>query len=183
MNSINTLKVKAFALAIAIGVGSPATSAKADELQDLKAQIEALQKRVGEMEAKQPAQPAEGNGADYAKSLPFVADDGSLTFHGITLYGTIDIGVAYQSHGTPLSNSAGLGLEYLISKNSNRSQFGMAPNAMSSSNIGLKGTEEIIPGLSAIFNLQTSFLPTSGRLADGLGSLVQNNGVPLGSQS
>jgi len=183
MNSIDALKAKVFALAIAVGIGSPATAAKADELQDLKAQIEALQKKVGEMEAKQPAQPAEGNGADSSKSAPFVADDGSLTFHGITFYGTVDVGVGYQNHGTPLSNVAGLGLEYLISKNSNRSQFSFAPNAMSSSNIGLKGTEEIIPGLSAIFNLQTSFLPTSGRLADGLGSLVQNNGVPLGSQT
>ena len=82
-----------------------------------------------------------------------------------------------------MSNVAGLGLEYLISKNSNHSQFSMAPNAMSSSNIGLKGTQEIIPGVSAIFNLQTSFLPTSGRLADGLGSIVQNNGVPLASQT
>src|SRR5258708_20001938 len=54
---------------------------------------------------------------------------------------------------------------------------------MSSSNSGLKGTCEIIPGASAIFNLQTSFLPNSGRLGDGLGSLVQNNGVPLGSQT
>jgi hypothetical protein len=42
-----------------------------------------------------------------------VADDGSLTYHGITLYGTIDMGLAYQSHGTPLNGSAGLGLEYL----------------------------------------------------------------------
>ena len=132
---------------------------------------------------KQAAQPTGSMGADYPKGLPFVADDGSLTFHGITLYGALDIGVAYQSHGAPLSNSAGLGLEYLISKNSNRSRFSIAPNAMTTSNIGLKGTEEIIPGLSVTFKLEMAFLPTSGRLADGLGSLVQNNGVPLASQT
>jgi predicted porin len=183
MESGNALKAKTLALAIAIGVGGPATAVRADELQDLKAQIEALQKKVGEMEMKQSAKPAESAGADYAKGLPFVADDGSLTFHGITLYGTVDIGVAYQSRGTPLSNVAGLGLEYLISKNSNHSQFSIAPNAMSSSNIGLKGTVEVIPEVSAIFRLETAFLPTSGRLADGLGSIVQNNGVPLGSQT
>ncbi len=44
------------------------------------------------------------------KSLPFVADDGSLTYHGITLYGAVDMGLAYQTHGAPLSNSAGFGL-------------------------------------------------------------------------
>jgi predicted porin len=135
------------------------------------------------MDTKQPTQPAASTSADYAKGLPFVADDGSLTFHGITLYGAIDIGVGYQSHGTPLSNSAGSGLEYLISKNSNNSQFSAAPNAMTTSNIGLKGTVVMIPEVSAIFNLQTAFLPTSGRLADGLGSIVQNNGVPLDSQT
>lgn len=179
----NTLKAKTLALAIAIAAGGAATAVRADELQELKAQIEALQKQVGELEMKQAAKPAEAPDADHAKALPFVADDGSLTFHGITLYGAIDIGVGYQSHGTPLSNSAGAGLEYLISKNSNRSQFSLAPNALTLSNIGLKGTEEIIPGWSGIFNLQTAFLPTSGRLADGLGSLVQNNGVALASQT
>ena len=183
MKSVRALKVRPLALAIAIGVGGPATTVRADELQDLKAQIDALQKKVGEMEMKQTAQPPEAPGADYAKGLPFVADDGSLTFHGITLYGAIDIGVTYQSHGAPLSNSAGLGLQYLISKNSNHSQFSLAPNAMTSSNIGLKGTMEIVPGVSGVFKLETAFLPTSGRLADGLGSLVQNNGVPLGSQT
>ncbi len=183
MKSSNALNAKTLALAIVLGVGGPATEVRADELQELKAQIEALQKKVGEMEMKQPAQPAGSVGADYAKGLPFVADDGSLTFHGITLYGAVDVGVTYQSHGTPLSNAYGLGLEYLISKNSNNSQFSIAPNALSYSKIGLKGTWEVIPEVSAIFNLETAFLPTSGRLADGLGSLVQNNGVPLGSQT
>ena len=183
MESGNALKAKTLAMAIAIGVGAPATAVRADGVQDLKAQNDVLQKKVGEMEMKQAAQPAGSMGADYPKGFPFVADDGSLTFHGITLYGALDIGVAYQTHGTPLSNSAGLGLEYLISKNSNRSRFSIAPNAMTTSNIGLKGTEEIIPGVSVIFKLETAFLPTSGRLADGLGSLVQNNGVPLASQT
>ena len=183
MDSSNALRAKTLALAIAIGVGGSATAVWADELQDLKAQVEALQKKVGELEMKQSAKPAESAGAAQAKGLPFVADDGSLTFHGITLYGTLDIGVGYQSHGTPLSNVAGLGLEYLISKNSNHSLFSVAPNALSSSNIGLKGTVEIIPEVSAIFRLETSFLPTSGRLADGLGSIVQNNGVPLAKQT
>jgi predicted porin len=183
MASGNTLKAKTLAVAISIGIGGAAAAVRADELQDLKAQVDAIQKRIGEIEKNQSPTPATSMGADSAKALPFVADDGSLTFHGITLYGALDVGVAYQTHGTPLSNVAGLGLEYLISKNSNQSRFSIAPNAMTSSNVGLKGTVEIIPELSAIFKLETAFLPTSGRLADGLGSLVQNNGVPLASQT
>lgn len=192
MKSSNVFRTKAFVSAIAVGLGGFAATVEADTLQDMKAQIEALQQKVLELEQKQQTagqkQPAGApdnvvTGGATKGGLPFVADDGSLTFHGITLYGAVDVGVAYQSHGTPLSNSAGLGLEYLISKNSNHSQFSVAPNAMTSSNIGVKGTEEIIPGVSAIFKLETTFLPTSGRLADGLGSLVQNNGVALGSQT
>ena len=198
------------ALMSAAAVFSIATvAAHADELSDVKAQSEQireqnqvlakqvvdLEKRLHKLEtqpAKQPVvaarpvpptnptAPAPGN---YNKAPSIVVDDGSLTWHGITLYGAIDMGLAYQTHGTPLSNSAGFGLGYLISKNSNKPYFGAAPNALSSSNIGLKGNEELFPGLSAVFNLQTSFLPTSGRLADGLGSIVQNNGVPLASQT
>jgi predicted porin len=197
------------ALMSAAAVLSIATAAHADELGDVKAQSEQireqnqvlakqvveLEKRLHKLEtqpAKQPAvaarpanpanppPPAAGN---FNKAPSIVADDGSLTWHGITLYGGIDMGLAYQTHGSPLSNSAGFGLGYLISKNSNKPYFGAAPNALSASNIGLKGTEELFPGLSAVFNLQTSFLPTSGRLSDGLGSIVQNNGLPLTSQT
>src|SRR5580658_11181392 len=186
-----------------------ATAAHADELSDIKTQSEQireqnqvlakqvveLEKRLHKLEtqpAKQPvvaarpappANPGATAVSNYNKAPSIVADDGSLTWHGITLYGAIDMGAAYQTHGTPLSNSAGFGLGYLISKNSNNPYFGAAPNALSASNIGLKGTEELFPGLSAIFNLQTSFLPTSGRLSDGLGSVAQNNGVPLTSQT
>jgi hypothetical protein len=64
----HSLKAKMFALAIAIGAGGPATAIRADELQDLKAQIEALQKRVGEMEMKQTAQPAVSTATDPAKA-------------------------------------------------------------------------------------------------------------------
>src|SRR6202035_670218 len=195
------------ALMSAAAVLSIATAAHADELSDIKTQSEQireqnqvlakqvveLEKRLHKLEtqpAKQPVvatrsvppanppAPATGN---YNKAPSIVADDGSLTWHGITLYGAIDMGLAYQTHGSPLSNSAGFGLGYLISKNSNKPYFGAAPNALSASNIGLKGNEELFPGLSAVFNLQTSFLPTSGRLADGLGSIVQNNGLPLTS--
>ena len=31
-----------------------------------------------------------------------VPQDESLTWHGITLYGVIDIGLQYQTHGAPL---------------------------------------------------------------------------------
>ena len=160
--------------------------------QELKKRISELEKRLRKLETERAKQqiitPQVARTTDLTHPIPkkapsLVADDDSLTWHGITLYGAIDMGLAYQTHGAPLSNSAGFGLAYLISKNSNRPYFGAAPNALSGSFIGLKGTEELFPGLSGVFNLQTSFLPTSGRLSDGLGSIVQNNGLPTTAQT
>ena len=189
----------------AAAVISVGAAAHADELSDIKVQsqqvleqnqilarkVDALEKRLHKFESQPPKQAAVGtsksnplaSAAAFNKAPTLPADDDSLTWHGITLYGAIDTGVAYQTHGTPLSNSSGFGLGYLIAKSSNRPYFGVAPNAETASNIGLKGSEELLPGLSGVFNLQTSFLPTSGRLSDGLGSIVQNNGRPITAQS
>jgi predicted porin len=187
-----------------------ATAGHAGELSDIQAQSkqlreqnQSLTKRIADLERRQrkleaqpakqravaarPANPGDSMAADYAnykaeykKGPP---QDDSLTWHGITLYGLVDMGVTYQNHGAPLSNTAGLGLNYLISKNSNGSYFGVGPNALSSSFIGLRGNQEIADGLSAIFNLQTGFNPQSGKLSDGLGSIVQNNGLAIGQQN
>ena len=55
MESRRALKVKTLALAIAIGLGCLGTAARADELKDLKAQIEALQIKIDQLERKQEA--------------------------------------------------------------------------------------------------------------------------------
>ena len=120
-----------------------------------------------------------------AAALPAAAQaaDDDVTLNGITIYGTIDLGVAYQTHGTPLSNVFGPGLEYLLQKNSNKALFSLAPNGMSQSNIGVRGSEQLAPGFAAIFNVQTQFMPTSGMVADHLKAMTENNGVPLAAQS
>jgi predicted porin len=196
----------------AAAVFAVATVAHADELADIQAQSkelreqnQALTKRIADLEKRQrkleaqpakqpakqpavaarPANPSDSMAADLAYKAAYkkAPVDDSLTWHGITLYGLVDMGVTYQNHGAPLSNTAGLGLNYLISKNSNGSYFGVGPNALSSSFVGLKGSQEIADGLSAIFNLQTGFNPQSGKLSDGLGSIVQNNGLPVSMQN
>lgn len=105
-------------------------------------------------------------------------DRGELSFHGITLYGTIDIALAYQSHGAKLSEDFPPGLEYVVSKNSGRSLVSLAPNALSASKLGLQGDELVTDDLSGVFQVETQFIPTSGHLADGLKTIVRNNGLP-----
>lgn len=107
------------------------------------------------------------------------ADDTSLTWNGITLYGTLDVGVAYQSHGSPLSQDFYPTLNYIIAPNSNKSITTIASNGLSQSKVGVRGLEPLNDVFSFIFNLEMGFNPTSGKLADAPKSLINNNGVAL----
>jgi len=106
-----------------------------------------------------------------------------LTWNGITLYGTIDTGAGYQSHGVPFNAYYPNGVEELISKNSNGWRYTLLPNGLGQSHIGVKGLEPIGNDWSFIFNLQSGFDPYSLQLANGPKSLVQNNLNPLDAQS
>ena len=57
-------------------------------------------------------------GLMLASGTAQAADDTSLTWNGITLYGTVDIGIAYQNHGAPLSQDFYPGLQYAVGKSS-----------------------------------------------------------------
>ncbi|WP_158810939.1 porin [Beijerinckia sp. L45] len=112
-------------------------------------------------------------------SIGLPAKDGTLTYHGVTVYGGIDLGLGYQSHGAPLSSVYGPGRNYTPNAANAHTQVGFMPNALSYSNFGVKGVEEIVPGLSFVFNLQTTFVPTSAQLSNGNKAQVLNNGVAL----
>jgi predicted porin len=104
------------------------------------------------------------------------ADDLSLTWNGITLYGTVDVGVAYQTHGAPLSQDFYPTLNYMVAAQSNKSITSVASNGLSQSKIGLRGNEPLNDIFSFVFNLEMGFNPTSGKLADAPKSLINNNG-------
>src|SRR5450631_1950982 len=125
---------------------------------------------------------AAGVAAAQTTSAPPATDD-SLTWHGITLYGIIDIGLQNQTHGAPISDYFVGGSAEVVQKNSNRSVTGLTPSNMSNSRIGLQGNEPIVGDWSGVFKLETFFNPQSGEISDALKSLVQNNGRPLGTQA
>ena len=108
----------------------------------------------------------------------FLVTSCPLSWYGVTIYGTVDAGVTWQSHGTPYNGSLPAGAEYLISKNSNRAQWNPANNAVSQSNIGVKGNEEFAPGWAFVFDLQANFNPYSLQLSNGPKSVAETLAFP-----
>ena len=121
-------------------------------------------------------------GVAQAQNSPTASDD-SLSWKGITLYGAVDIGLQYQTHGVPASDYFPAGTEAPITKNSNGSVTAVTPSNLSQSRIGLAGNEPLIGDWAGVFRLETFFNPQSGDISDGLKSLVLNNGRALASQS
>ncbi len=116
--------------------------------------------------------------ADTAKTA-----DGTFTMYGITLYGTLDVGAQFQSHGVPASDYFPPGTEALVQKNSNSSQFNILGNSLSQSKFGVQGREEFGNGWAGVFKLEMFVNPTSGNISDALKSLTANNGVALANQN
>jgi predicted porin len=121
--------------------------------------------------------------ASCATPWEFISTNCPLTYYGITLYGTIDVGVDWQSHGTKLNAVYPTGIEELVSKNSNKAIWNLAPNGLSQSNIGIKGKEDFAPGWSFVFDLNMGFDPYTLQLANGPKSQLENNGLPLALQN
>jgi len=111
------------------------------------------------------------------------AQDCPLTWNGITVYGAIDIGVDYMTHGAPFNGAYPQGVEALIAKNSQGAGYSIAPNGLGRSAVGLKGREEFAPDWSFVFKVETGFDPYSLQLANGPRSLVENNSNILANQS
>src|SRR3984957_4213741 len=119
--------------------------------------------------------------ADLKDPLP-----DSLSLGGITLYGTVDIGYAYQSAGVPLSSQYVGGLEYqafTTTRNFAGSVSTVAESGLEQSKVGLRISQEIAEDWSLVARLETGFNPLSGQLTDACAALVTNSTRPQGSQT
>jgi predicted porin len=110
----------------------------------------------------------------------------SLSLGGITLYGTVDIGYAYQSAGVPLSSQYVGGLEYqafTTTRNFAGSVSTVAESGLEQSKVGLRISQAVTDDLSLVARLETGFNPLSGQLTDACAALVTNSTRPQGSQT
>src|SRR5580658_4925164 len=110
----------------------------------------------------------------------------SLSLGGVTLYGTVDVGYAYQSAGVPISSTLPGGLEYqafTTTRNFAGSVSGAAESGLEQSKIGIRVNEPIADDWTLIAQVETGFNPLSGHLTDACASLESNANVPQGSQT
>jgi predicted porin len=117
------------------------------------------------------------------KTGPGIAGEDSLTWHGITLYGVIDIGVQYDTHSAPFTPYRPSASGNIVRQNSGGSVIGLTPSNIGQSRVGLQGIERLNDKISAVFQIETFFNPQSGEIADSLKSLTVNNGRSLATQS
>ena len=107
----------------------------------------------------------------------------TISYAGVTLYGTVDVGAVYQTNGAALSGDYGGGIDFQPHNFMGKSYTGFVQNGESTSVAGLKIEESIGNGWLAIGKLETGFNPLSGEIINGPGSLVRNNGQTYGQTS
>jgi predicted porin len=117
------------------------------------------------------------------KTGPGITSDDALTWHGITLYGVIDVGVQFDTHSAPFTPYRPAASGNIVRQNDYQSTVGLTPSNMGQSRVGLQGIEPINEDWAAVFQIETFFNPQSGEIANSLKSLTTNNGKALTAQS
>jgi predicted porin len=132
---------------------------------------------VGAMTAAVPALAQQKTGPGI------VPNDDALTWHGITLYGVIDIGLQFDTHSAPFTPYRPAASGNIVRQNDYQSAVGLTPSNMGQTRVGLQGIEPLYGDWSAVFQIETFFNPQSGEIADSLKSLAVNNGRALSTQN
>jgi hypothetical protein len=139
--------------------------------------------------ATKEAPPVATGPAACANVPDFFLSSCLLTWSGVTFYGTVDMGGTYQTHGSPFDPNFPTGASYLLGAGggnaTNRTAgFGLAPNGMSQSNIGVKVIEPIAPGgWSFISQNEFAFDPYSLLLANAPQAMQNGIGVAENQQA
>jgi predicted porin len=119
----------------------------------------------------------------------FFLTDCQLAWYGVRFYGTVDLGGLYQTHGTPLDRNFPTGASYIVGAGgtgaTNRTPgWGLAPNGLSQSNIGVEIKEPIAPGgWSFVGRAELAFDPYSALLANAPQALQDAKGTAQNTEA
>jgi predicted porin len=154
--------MKTQAVLVAIGIAL-ASSARAADLPTTKSV------------APPPRQNCFSSLWTYLNSSPA---DCPLSYAGITVYATVDVGLGYSSNGAPASGTYSNSVYSFVGKQSYGAKWLWTPNGINQSVIGINMKEAIpwAPGWSLVGAVESGFSPLTGNLVNGPRSLVQNNG-------
>jgi predicted porin len=112
----------------------------------------------------------------------FFLSDCQLLWYGVRFYGTVDLGGTYQTNGTPFDKNFPTGASYLLQKPSRQSGFGLGPNGMSQSVVGVDIKEPVASGWAFVARGELAFDPYSGLLANAPQAMQDAIHVPLNQQ-
>jgi predicted porin len=133
--------------------------------------------------------PAAAGPASCSSLWGFFLTDCQLLWYGVRFYGTVDMGGLYQTHGTPLDRNFPTGASYIVGAGgtgaTNRTPgWGLAPNALSQSNIGVEIKEPIAPGgWSFVARGELAFDPYSAQLANAPQALQNAKGTAQNTEA
>jgi predicted porin len=138
--------------------GTYATSAFADDMMAMKAPPAAM------LPGPAPA--------TCSSTWGFFVTDCQLSWYGVRFYGTVDIGGTYQTHGDgALDLNHPVGASYLLGNSGTNATgrvagFGLGPNALSQSNVGVRWVEPVGGGWSFVGAAELAFDPYSALLSN-----------------
>ena len=116
--------------------------------------------------------------ASFWTWLSSSADDCPIGAYGITLYGTLDVGVGYQEWGTNINPSSDK-MNYGLNKSGHEHIWQQTFNGLSTSALGLKMKEDLAPlgapGWSLIGVLEAAINPYSGMFLNSPRSLADQS--------
>jgi hypothetical protein len=137
------------------------------------------------MPIKVPLAPMDFTGAPRPCTDPadFISTNCELTWHGITVFGILTRGSAGKATVCRLTRPMIL-CRILIPDPETEQVVASdrAPNALSNSTIGIKGTEPIGGNVSLVFDLDAGFDPYSLRYSNDAGSVGASRGIPQNLQ-
>jgi predicted porin len=138
---------------------------------------------AADLDAMPTKAPVKAPDAVCSSVLDFFTTACQLSAYGVRFYGTVDVGFGYQTHGAPFDPQFVTGASYFLQKMNRTAMWGLAPNGLSQSNVGVQIKEPLGQGWSFVGQLEAGFDPYSLQLASSPGSEWNNRGVPVALQS